>query len=313
MRLATFNVENLFSRPTAMSEATWAEGQPALDDAGRLNALFQKSEYRPTDRREMLRLLGKFGLLSRRPQNRYLGSSGILALLLVLMASCTPRRPVLTGGRAVTPPVRQVDTSPLAVLQRHLVKDLSRPGTSETWAKEIVWFLQRTGARTADLAVGLRRERAVQRRTIIALGERGGPEAGDLLLKVLPLAADLKVEPLLAWALSRPGAQVVPTLIQALRHARAETREQAAQALGWISSAATRLPLQALLTDPSPRVRSSAAWALGRLGASAILIAHLAKEKDLDVFLYPNQPLVEVVFELQFPGEMAVECQRCHR
>jgi uncharacterized protein (TIGR04255 family) len=26
--------------------------------------------------------------------------------------------------------------------------------------------------------------------------------------------------------------------------------------------------------------------------------------------VYPNQPLVEVVFELRFPGEMAVECQR---
>jgi uncharacterized protein (TIGR04255 family) len=26
--------------------------------------------------------------------------------------------------------------------------------------------------------------------------------------------------------------------------------------------------------------------------------------------LYPNQPLVEVVFELQFPGELVIECQR---
>jgi len=31
---------------------------------------------------------------------------------------------------------------------------------------------------------------------------------------------------------------------------------------------------------------------------------------DIPKVFYPNQPLVEVVFELRFPGEMAVECDR---
>ena len=40
IRVATFNVENLFQRPRAMNNATWAVGQPAIDAANALNGLF---------------------------------------------------------------------------------------------------------------------------------------------------------------------------------------------------------------------------------------------------------------------------------
>ncbi len=72
IRIATFNVENLFSRPKAMNNPTWKEGQPALDAAGRLNALFNKETYSAADKREMLKLLNAFGLLATRPSNALL-------------------------------------------------------------------------------------------------------------------------------------------------------------------------------------------------------------------------------------------------
>jgi len=55
-----------------MNQATWAEGQPAIDAAHELNDLFQKETYDPSDAKRMLELLGKYGLLSSRPNNRYL-------------------------------------------------------------------------------------------------------------------------------------------------------------------------------------------------------------------------------------------------
>ena len=45
MKLATFNVENLFSRARAMNLATWAEGKPILDDFMKLNELLDEAVY----------------------------------------------------------------------------------------------------------------------------------------------------------------------------------------------------------------------------------------------------------------------------
>ena len=39
MRLASYNVENLFNRPKVMNLATWAEGKAILDRYGTLNGL----------------------------------------------------------------------------------------------------------------------------------------------------------------------------------------------------------------------------------------------------------------------------------
>jgi hypothetical protein len=72
MRIATFNVEKLFNRPAAKNLPTWKEGQPALDAAAELNALFNKETYSAADNKRMLKLLGNWGLLATRGTNKFL-------------------------------------------------------------------------------------------------------------------------------------------------------------------------------------------------------------------------------------------------
>lgn len=63
MRIASFNVENLFARPKAMNFATWAEGAPVLAAHAELNALLQRPDYGPAAAR-ILELLDELGILS---------------------------------------------------------------------------------------------------------------------------------------------------------------------------------------------------------------------------------------------------------
>lgn len=53
MRLASFNVENLFARAKALNTQTWAEGEPALAAYGRFNATAAKPEYTDQDKADM--------------------------------------------------------------------------------------------------------------------------------------------------------------------------------------------------------------------------------------------------------------------
>lgn len=72
VKVATFNVENLFSRPVAMDFTTWSQGQPILNDHHRLNVLFNQGVYSDQDKAEMFSLLKKYGLAALRPRNKYL-------------------------------------------------------------------------------------------------------------------------------------------------------------------------------------------------------------------------------------------------
>ncbi|MFC7475244.1 endonuclease/exonuclease/phosphatase family protein [Dankookia sp. GCM10030260] len=62
MRLASFNVENLFSRARALNQETWAEGRPVLDAFARFGALIAKPVYSAADRATLVALLGELGL-----------------------------------------------------------------------------------------------------------------------------------------------------------------------------------------------------------------------------------------------------------
>jgi hypothetical protein len=94
--IATFNVENLFERPRAMNLPSWKEGQPAINAAGELNALFNKRVYSERDKRRMLHLLGKFELLGARPSSPFLELRKIRGALLERSAG-KPR--IVASGR----------------------------------------------------------------------------------------------------------------------------------------------------------------------------------------------------------------------
>ncbi len=70
MRLASYNVENLFNRATAMNLETWAEGRTILERFAKLNQLLGESVYTPAMKTAMLQLLIDLGL-DRSDSNRY--------------------------------------------------------------------------------------------------------------------------------------------------------------------------------------------------------------------------------------------------
>ncbi|HVF74595.1 MAG TPA: endonuclease/exonuclease/phosphatase family protein [Acidimicrobiales bacterium] len=64
MRIASFNVENLFARPKAMNLATWKEGAPVLAAHAELNSLLQCADYHePGVAERILALFEELGLL----------------------------------------------------------------------------------------------------------------------------------------------------------------------------------------------------------------------------------------------------------
>ncbi len=62
MRIASFNVENLFSRAVAMNLESWADGKAVLERYVRFNKLIQNQHYTPANKREMLEILEFLGL-----------------------------------------------------------------------------------------------------------------------------------------------------------------------------------------------------------------------------------------------------------
>lgn len=61
-RIASYNVENLFERPSAMRLATWEEGRPILEQHARINELLNQASYSAADKAEILGLLTSLGL-----------------------------------------------------------------------------------------------------------------------------------------------------------------------------------------------------------------------------------------------------------
>jgi len=66
IRIATFNVENLFSRPSAMAEDSGPAGQAAIDAQAELNAIVRKPVYTDADKARLIELdqIYKFSALS---------------------------------------------------------------------------------------------------------------------------------------------------------------------------------------------------------------------------------------------------------
>ncbi len=82
-RLASYNVENLFSRAIALDTSTWESGRPALAAFDRFNAVAGNPTYSDDDKKEMLGALELLGVLRRddngsRVVAKGFGSLGVL-------------------------------------------------------------------------------------------------------------------------------------------------------------------------------------------------------------------------------------------
>lgn len=62
MRIASYNVENLFTRAKALNLANWSEGRPTLDRFAELNELFEEAVYTADIKARMLGLIDALGL-----------------------------------------------------------------------------------------------------------------------------------------------------------------------------------------------------------------------------------------------------------
>lgn len=62
MRLASYNVENLFNRAKALNLSTWAEGKPVLENFAKLNALLGEINYTAARREKIAQLMITLGL-----------------------------------------------------------------------------------------------------------------------------------------------------------------------------------------------------------------------------------------------------------
>ncbi|GIE99368.1 endonuclease/exonuclease/phosphatase family protein [Paractinoplanes rishiriensis] len=62
MRIAAFNVENLFNRARALDQRTWSAGRPILEAYQRICTLLEEPVYTDEVRHDILRLLGRLGL-----------------------------------------------------------------------------------------------------------------------------------------------------------------------------------------------------------------------------------------------------------
>src|SRR5262245_46342627 len=63
MKLASFNLENLFDRAKALNFADWDDGKPILEAFQKVNALFNKAVYTAADKKKILEHLKALGVL----------------------------------------------------------------------------------------------------------------------------------------------------------------------------------------------------------------------------------------------------------
>ncbi|MGI8720765.1 MAG: hypothetical protein ACR2JG_00920, partial [Geodermatophilaceae bacterium] len=62
MRIASYNVENLFARAKALNQDSWAAGRPVLQAHAELSQLLQEDTYDDAVKTRILMLLDKLGL-----------------------------------------------------------------------------------------------------------------------------------------------------------------------------------------------------------------------------------------------------------
>jgi len=71
VRIASFNVENLFDRAKALNTSTWAEGREVLAQHARINSLLGEPVYTEEIKGEIVKLLEQLGLDKKDDGGRY--------------------------------------------------------------------------------------------------------------------------------------------------------------------------------------------------------------------------------------------------
>src|SRR6476661_482452 len=71
IRIASFNMENLFTRPSAMVNA-FPESQQAIDDHALANAITAKQTYTEDDKQKLLDLDGRYHFSALNPPEKAL-------------------------------------------------------------------------------------------------------------------------------------------------------------------------------------------------------------------------------------------------
>jgi endonuclease/exonuclease/phosphatase family metal-dependent hydrolase len=62
MRIASFNVQNLFERAKALNLGSWAQSRPTLERHAQINRLLNKTTYSTADKKKIVELLTALGL-----------------------------------------------------------------------------------------------------------------------------------------------------------------------------------------------------------------------------------------------------------
>lgn len=81
MRIASYNVENLFDRPRVLKRESWSEGRPVLAAYARLTEVLQRDPYTEDDKAAILEALAELRLL-RSDESRYVRLRRIRGALL---------------------------------------------------------------------------------------------------------------------------------------------------------------------------------------------------------------------------------------
>lgn len=99
LRIATFNVENLFTRPAAMLEGT-ATGQQGIDDHALLNDIVRKDAYTAQDKSDLLRLDERYKFSAANPPPKALVQLQKIRGVLFSRSTATGEVSVKASGRA---------------------------------------------------------------------------------------------------------------------------------------------------------------------------------------------------------------------
>ena len=97
LRVATFNVENLFTRAAALNLASWADGRPILDDIEELNRLLAQDDYDAAAKAQIKAILDKYEFGDRNKTNRPFGINEVRDKLFKVPAGTKKVEIVATG------------------------------------------------------------------------------------------------------------------------------------------------------------------------------------------------------------------------